>query len=183
MEVRVAPGGLIKGPMSLSEFSTMSRNAETRLLSLRTLLDKRLSITDSNFWGEAAAETESDPDPPSGCKPTQVSLEGLDTCLNNVLELKVVSNCWPFLKLVFHFFLCRNTWSMYSPSRSVGFSLPVSFKQISFMICTKSCPMWNVYENSFGSMKQEEWIQRCFPFMMERDGNVLGVSLPLFDCS
>lgn len=104
MEVCVAPGGLIKGPMSLSEFSTMSRKAETWLLSLRTLLDKRLSIIDSSFCGEAEAETKSDPGPLSGCKPPQLSLMGLDTNLNTVLESKVVSNYWPFHKFVFQFF-------------------------------------------------------------------------------
>lgn len=104
MEVRVAPGGLIKGPMSLSEFSTMSRKAETLRLPLRALLDKRLSITDSSSCGEAEAETKSNPGPPSGCKPAQVSLNGLDTYLNTMLEFKVVSNYWPFLiNLCFNF--------------------------------------------------------------------------------
>lgn len=60
----MAPGGLIKGPMSLSEFSTMSRTAETSLLSLRTLLAKRLSIIDNSFCeGEAEGEAKSDPGP------------------------------------------------------------------------------------------------------------------------
>lgn len=31
--------------------------------------------------------------------------------------------------------------------------------------------------------KEEEWIKRCFTFIMEFDWNILGVSLPLCDCS
>lgn len=84
MEVRVAPGGLIKGATSLSKFSTMSRKAETWLLSLRTWLAKMLSMVDSSFCGKTEAETKIDPGLPSGSKPPQVSLNGLETYLNSV---------------------------------------------------------------------------------------------------
>lgn len=50
MDDLVVPGGLIKGPISLRAFSTMSRKVETSLLSLKALLDKSLSIIDNSFY-------------------------------------------------------------------------------------------------------------------------------------
>lgn len=88
--------------MSLSAFSTMSRKAETRRLSLRILLNKKLSIIDSSFCRETEAETKSASGPPSGWKPPQVSLNALDTYSNTVF---VMSNDWPFHTFVFQFSL------------------------------------------------------------------------------